>query len=141
MQGITITLLASVLLIGTVRAAALPGALGLFYSYSQFCGDTPPTPPAGTLHLCMNSSDGPMTKELDHQGTSAVFANPKNPRQFVIVLFDSDSDAHVQTAHHDIHVIPSNDKDGCVDFDMEDAKGQMVNVGTNCPQDGQAGFP
>lgn len=105
-------------------SAAAPG-LSIFYNYDAFC-NSPPTsgPPIHYLHICVDSSDGPVVQQLDAPGLYSVFTSPSNSSQFVIVLWNTDFNCQVQTKNYMITMYAGSQiaQPGCADWYVNDLK-------------------
>lgn len=127
-------LLALLLLVAHAGCATvpLPHALGLFYSYDVFCGSHP-HPPAGSLHLCLNSHSGGVTRTSDRKGMAEVFTDAANAHQFVMVLFQPNATitAHTPSSSYTAYAGDQERYPGCIEFQKDGMGGWVV-----CPDYG-----
>ncbi|KAJ9474693.1 Urease accessory protein UreD [Pseudozyma hubeiensis] len=112
-------------LLDSVSASSAPGGLSLFYNYDAFCNSPPDTgSPDHYLHICVDSTDGPVVQQLDAPGLYSVFTSPANNSQFVIVLWDTDFNCQVQTKNYMITMYAGSQlaQPGCVHWYVTDLK-------------------
>lgn len=139
MRGLTILLALLASLTSTIHAGPITnaGAIGLFYGYSSFCAHPKqPVPPPGTVHMCIDSNDGPPDGIADSRGTVQVFCNPADKNQFAIVLFSpKDAFARVKTAHRDVIVDRSDVTyfPECARFQLTYLDAGLIETGIWCP--------